>query len=132
MISLYLKQVIRLELKKSNVGTNFLSLLYVDDGLIMDTTFERNFEVIFRVPQMNSFVEQKKGPFNMDNIVRSFEEIDLTEAELEVICGAQGAPALSDVANLFDASGTQVVLNGTSSVTTSNVIFGSFTKTLSL
>ena len=66
----------------------------------------------------------------MDNIVRSFEEIELTEAELEVIYGAQVYAGLDDVAVLFNESGTYATLLGTSTVTASNVVGGTFSKTV--
>jgi hypothetical protein len=77
---------------------------------------------------MNSFVKQKKGSLNMDNIVRSFEEIELTEAELDAIYGAQDAQGVSD---LFDHSGTQVIFAGTTNVVTTSDIAGTVVKTIS-
>jgi hypothetical protein len=64
----------------------------------------------------------------MDNIVRSFEEIELTEAELDAIYGAQDAQGIGD---LFDRSGTQVVFTGTTNVVTTSVIAGTVIKALS-
>ena len=64
----------------------------------------------------------------MDNIVSSFEEIELTEAELEVIYGAQG---IVDVLDLFSQSGTQVIFSGTIAVNTVSVLTGTVTKTVS-
>jgi hypothetical protein len=64
----------------------------------------------------------------MDNIVSSFEEIELTEAELDVIYGAQG---IEDVAELFSQSGTRVVVAGTSVINTTSLFAGTFDKTLS-
>ncbi len=66
----------------------------------------------------------------MDNIVRNFEEIELTEAELEVIYGAQGCVSLDDVSGLFNMSGTYVALLGTSTLTTTNVVASTFTKSV--
>ncbi len=64
----------------------------------------------------------------MDNIVSSFEEIELTEAELEVIYGAQG---IMDVLDLFSQSGTQVIFSGTIAVNTVSVLTGTVAKTVS-
>jgi hypothetical protein len=64
----------------------------------------------------------------MDNIVSSFEEIELTEAELEVIYGAQG---IVDVLDLFSQSGTQVIFSGTIAVTTVSVLTGTVARTVS-
>ena len=52
----------------------------------------------------------------MDNIVRNFEEIELTEAELEVIYGAE------DVTDLWLPIGTVVTING--NVNTINTLSG--------
>jgi hypothetical protein len=53
----------------------------------------------------------KKGTFNMDNIVRSLEEIELTEAELEVIYGAaqETLEHLRTLENIEAAGGTSLV-----------------------
>jgi hypothetical protein len=52
----------------------------------------------------------------MDNIVRNFEEIELTEAELEVIYGAE------DPTDLWMPIGTVATISG--NITTNNILSG--------
>jgi hypothetical protein len=62
----------------------------------------------------------------MDNIVRNFEEIELTEAELEVIYGA-AEPTLSSVSNISSTAtvfgATVAPLGGALSITGVNLSY---------